>query len=53
MIDGIPIEQVNAINFLGVNIDNKLTWVNHINKIHSKIAKNIGILKKRKAYLRS
>ena len=46
MLDGIQIEQVQVIKFLGVFIDDKLTWKYHINHISNKISKSIGILYK-------
>ena len=47
----IPIEQVTEFNFLGVLIDNKLTWKPHISKISSKISKGTGILSRLKNLL--
>ena len=35
---------VNHVNFLGVEIDSKLNWTTHINKICTKISQNIGVL---------
>ena len=43
-IDSIPIAQVNSSKFLGVYIDQHLTWNDHISNISTKVAKNIGIL---------
>ena len=43
-IDSIPIAQVYSSKFLGVYIDQHLTWKDHINNISTKVAKNIGIL---------
>ena len=37
--------------FLGVIIDNKLTWKEHINYISGKIARGIGIITKARNYL--
>ena len=37
--------------FLGVIIDNKLRWSNHINYIKNKIAKSIGIINKTRNFL--
>ena len=44
-IDGIIIETVNCTNFLGVIVDNKLTWTQHINELCNKVAKGIGIIR--------
>ena len=43
-INGITIDRVEHTKFLGVIIDDKLTWTPHINYIASKIAKGIGII---------
>ena len=40
----VTIEKVSEFNFLGVLIDESLTWKSHINKISSKISKGTGIL---------
>jgi len=40
-IDGVPITQVESTKFLGVYVDQNLTWNEHIRNISSKIAKNI------------
>lgn len=43
-IDGIKIHSVTKTKFLGVIINDTLTWNDHITMITSKIAKNIGII---------
>ena len=43
-IEGQIIECVTQTKFLGLIIDEKLTWRNHVNHISTKIAKGIGIL---------
>src|SRR6218665_3729582 len=43
-IDDKEIMQVTSSKFLGVYIDQHLTWVEHISHISKKIAKNISIL---------
>ena len=46
-----PIKEVCHITFLGVIIDNKLKWKDHIDYISKKIAKGIGvIIKARKVF---
>ena len=37
--DGIIIETVNCTKFIGVIVDNKLTWTQHINEVCNKVAK--------------
>jgi len=50
-IDSQPIEQVNHTKFLGVIIDQNISWKNHIAYISGKVAKGIGIIKKARKYL--
>ena len=38
------ITRVRATKFLGVIIDEKITWKNHISLVRSKLAKTVGIL---------
>ena len=49
----VPIEQVNHTKFLGVVIDNKLDWSNHISYINAKIAKGVCIICRAKKYFSS
>ena len=50
-IDSTEIEQTTHIKFLGVIIDNKLTWKPHIDNVKTKISKIIAILYKMKNIL--
>lgn len=50
-INGIKIEKVTEIKFLGITIDNKLSWKSHIGHIQRKISKNIAIINKAKYVL--
>uniref|UniRef100_A0A8C6MDJ7 Reverse transcriptase domain-containing protein n=1 Tax=Nothobranchius furzeri TaxID=105023 RepID=A0A8C6MDJ7_NOTFU len=43
-INGIVIEQVHTYKFLGITIDEKLSWKPHIDDIKLKISKNIGLM---------
>ena len=45
------IEGVNSTNFLGILVDNKLTWADHINCFCSKINSKSFILKRLSFYL--
>ena len=45
-INGTNIKRSYAIKFLGVIIDENITWKYHINEIEQKIAKNLGMLYK-------
>ena len=42
--NNIEIKRENSINFLGLIIDENLTWINHIEVVENKIPKNIGVL---------
>ena len=50
-IDSQTINQVTHTKFLGVYIDEYLTWESHIDSISSKVARGIGILRKARPYL--
>ena len=50
-INGSSIEEVDDAKFLGIIIDNKLNWIEHIKYISRKIAKGTGIIiKARKSF---
>ena len=44
-INNSELEEKSETNFLGVHIDNKLTWKAHINYICNKVSKSIAILR--------
>ena len=46
MINGSEVERVESIKFLGIMLDETLSWKNHIENIRSKISKGIGIIMK-------
>ena len=50
-INGNEIKQVNFTNFLGIYIDEHLSWAQHIDYLSKKIARNVGILCKLKHFL--
>ena len=50
-INGQPITCVTKTKFLGVIIDNKLSWKEHISYVCGKVAKGIGIVSKVRKYL--
>ena len=50
-MDNIPIEHVSSFNFLGLTIDQHLTWKPHLDKITAKITRATGILNKLKFLL--
>ena len=44
-INGVEIENVDSFKFLGIFINNHLTWSTHIGMVANKLSKIIGILK--------
>ena len=44
-IDGVTIPQVSHTKFLGVHIDEDLTWNHHISQLYSKILANQHLLR--------
>ena len=45
-VDGIQIDIVSKIKFLGILINNKLNWSNRIKYVSNNTSKNIGIIKR-------
>ena len=50
-INSKPIECKQSIKFLGVIIDQHLTWKDHINTIASKISRSIGVISKARYFI--
>ena len=50
-IDHIKLKRVESTKFLGIMLDGKLNWLNHIIFVKNKIAKSIGVLCKARKYL--
>ena len=50
-INNSEIAQTESIKFLGVLLDENLSWKTHIKYIENKISKNIGILFKARPFL--
>ena len=50
-INNIPIDRVHSTKFLGVYIDSKLNWSEHIKYIRGKLSKSIGIICKARTLL--
>ena len=44
-IEGQNTRRVKLVSYIGMKVDDKLTWDHHIEHISSKIFRNIGILK--------
>ena len=53
LLNGEIVHRVNKAKFLGVLLDDNLTWSFHINYIRNKIAKGMGIIRKAKKYFNS
>ena len=51
MIGGKPIERVKNFDFLGLTINEKMSWKSHVNKISNKVSKYVGVLNRLKRYL--
>ena len=51
MIDGIKIEEVRKTKFLGVIIDNKLSWKDHVTHVANKVSRGLGMIIKARNYL--
>ena len=45
-INETPIPEVSSTKFLGVTIDNGLSWIPHINDLHKKLKSATGMLKR-------
>jgi hypothetical protein len=48
LINGLPIKQVHSAKFLGVYVDEHLSWSDHVDTVKEKISKTCGILSKLK-----
>ena len=50
-IDDIEIQHVTEFNFLGMIVDENISWKCHVNYIANKIAKTVGILNRLKHFI--
>ena len=50
-INNHDIERVSTMKFLGVLLDDNLSWKAHIKNLENKIAKNIGLMYRAKPFL--
>ena len=50
-IDGISIERVQDFNFLGLTIDENMSWKAHTQKIANKISRSLGVMSSLKNFL--
>ena len=44
MVGNNNIERTSSIKFLGVMLDEHISWIDHVRTVENKIAKNIGLL---------
>ena len=51
ILDKTNLERVHKTKFLGVTIDENLTWKNHIDNISKNISKGVGIINKLKLFV--
>ena len=51
LLNGITLERLSFTKFLGVIIDDKLSFIRNITDIKSKLSKGLGISLKAKKYL--
>jgi len=51
ILDGTQLTRVNQTKFLGVIIDENLTWKDHIDGISKTISRNVGVLNKLKHFI--
>ena len=50
-INGTSIERVTEFNFLGLTINEHLTWKSHADKVANKISRTLGVMNRLKRYL--
>ena len=48
---GTPLEEVTNIKFLGITVDNKLSWKSHIDNVCKIVSRNCGVLNKLKSHI--
>ena len=52
-VDNIPVQQAEGTKFLGVLLDQHLSWKYHIYHVAKKVSKTIGIISKARFFLSS
>ena len=52
-LDNIAVQKVEVTKFLGVLLDQHLSWKYHINHVAKKVSKTIGIISKARFFLSS
>ena len=51
IMDNHMLTKVNSIKYLGIIVDHKLNWIDHITYVKAKISKEIGIMYKARRHL--
>ena len=46
VVDGCSVEQVQRFKFLGVVINDTLTWSDHVHLVHKKVSRNLNLLRR-------
>ena len=49
--DDTEVKEVSTFKFLGITVDQNLTWKNHVDDLAKKCSRSIGILHKVKQFL--
>ena len=49
--DGVNIQEVSTVKYLGVTFESNLTWKNHVNELCLKLSKTVGIFSKLRYYV--
>ena len=50
-INGVTVSEVKTFKYLGVIIDNKLKWIDHIAHVKIKVSRGIGIIRKARSFI--
>ena len=50
-LNGHTLERVSEFNFLGLLIDENLTWDSHIQKVSNKVSRILGVMNRLKNYI--
>ena len=51
--DDTPLESVSDIKFLGITVDNKLSWKSHVANTCNIVSRNIGVINRLKSHIPS
>ena len=51
VMDNTILVKTSSLNYLGVIVDHKLNWIEHISYVRNKVSKGIGIMYKARRFL--